>query len=190
MTDGGGWTVFQRRVDGSEEFNRDWSDCKNGFGNVASEHWLGNTMLHILTSTDINRNYTLRIDLSDWEGEERHAVYSGFRIGSEFDNFKLHFDTYVSSESNAGDSLSYHNGMQFSTLDRDNDNKVGESCSARYGGQGGFWFDDCIRVGANGPYMFSSDGYLEIEFNRIRWDAWHGSRYSLKTFQMMMRPTV
>ena len=190
VTDGGGWTVFQRRFDGSEDFNRDWSDYQDGFGNVAREHWLGNTLLHILSSRGINRNNTLRIDISDWVGGERHAVYSGFRVGSELDNFKLHFDAYVSSKSNVGDSLSYHNGMEFSTRDRDNDNREGESCAARHGGQGGFWFNSCKRVGANSPYDSSSDGYHVNEVNRIRWDAWHGNRYSLKTFQMMMRPTV
>ncbi|KAJ8024084.1 Fibrinogen C domain-containing protein 1 [Holothuria leucospilota] len=45
MTDGGGWTVFQRRLDHSINFYRNWTCYKEGFGSLDHEHWLGNEII-------------------------------------------------------------------------------------------------------------------------------------------------
>ncbi|XP_052092540.1 angiopoietin-2-like [Mytilus californianus] len=40
--DGGGWSVIQRRQDGTTNFYRSWSDYEKGFGSPERNVWLGN----------------------------------------------------------------------------------------------------------------------------------------------------
>jgi len=45
----GRWTVLQRRVGGSVNFERTWSEYVNGFGDWNNEFWLGLEKIHYLT---------------------------------------------------------------------------------------------------------------------------------------------
>ncbi|CAB3364054.1 Hypothetical predicted protein [Cloeon dipterum] len=115
----GGWTVIQRRDDFGEpreNFNRDWSDYKNGFGDPSKEFWLGNENIYMLTN---NEEYMLRVELEDFEGNKRYAQYSHFKIYSEGEYYKLEIDGY---EGNGGDSLNDpwygSNNSPFSTYNK------------------------------------------------------------------------
>ncbi|GBM43005.1 Techylectin-5A, partial [Araneus ventricosus] len=46
-TDGGGWTIIQRRGNFSRPkdfFFKDWESYKNGFGDVERDFWLGKSL--------------------------------------------------------------------------------------------------------------------------------------------------
>jgi len=45
----GGWTVIQRRIDGTENFDRPWRDYENGFGKIDGEFWYGLKAMNCLT---------------------------------------------------------------------------------------------------------------------------------------------
>ena len=47
--DQSGWTVIQRRLDGSVDFYRGWADYVAGFGSLLGEYWIG--MLEVLNMT-------------------------------------------------------------------------------------------------------------------------------------------
>ena len=98
-TDGGGWTVFQRRLDGSVDFYLGWESYKNGFGDLNGEFWLGNDNLHRLTAAD---NVKLRVDLEDFDGDIKYAEYTTFKVADEEDKFRLLIGGYSGT---AGDSM-------------------------------------------------------------------------------------
>ena len=127
-TDGGGWTVFQRRQDGSVDFYRGWNDYKSGFGQLTAEFWLGNDNIHRLTAA---KPCSLRVELKDWNGVRVYAKYDKFNIGDEQTNYRLEVGSYSGT---AGDSLALHKNMAFTTKDRDNDIWKGGDCSLWSGG--------------------------------------------------------
>lgn len=90
-TSGGGWTVFQRRLDGSVDFYREWQDYKSGFGNLNGEYWLGLDKIHRLTSDSQNE---IRIDMEDTLGNTKYANYDSFKVKSEQQKYTLEIGAY------------------------------------------------------------------------------------------------
>ena len=175
-TDGGGWTVFQRRVDGSVDFYRNWADYERGFGNLSKNYWLGLTNMHRLTPTD---DVSLRVDLGDFEGNKAFAKYSQFQIL----NANIQYAIIVQGYSgNAGDSLSYHNTKKFSTKDRDNDIHS-THCAQVY--KGAWWFGSCSDSNLNGKYYTSPTS--APKWHGLFWHHWKGGKYTLKFAEMKLR---
>ena len=90
-TAGGGWTVFQKRQDGSVDFYRPWDDYKRGFGNLNGEFWLGLDKIYRLT---VSGSYKLRVDLEDVPGKTAFAEYSSFAVTSERTKYRLSLGSY------------------------------------------------------------------------------------------------
>ena len=89
-TAGGGWTVFQKRRDGSVDFFRAWDDYKRGFGNLNGEFWLGLDKIHRLT---VSGDYKQRIDLEDIHGKTAF-VDSSFSVTSERAKYEMNLGSY------------------------------------------------------------------------------------------------
>ena len=90
-TSGGGWTVFQKRLDGSVSFYNYWDDYKNGFGNLNGEFWLGLDKIYRLTEKKRNR---LRVDLEETTGNTAYAEYDMFAVTNETTKYKLSLGTF------------------------------------------------------------------------------------------------
>ena len=176
--DGGGWTVFQRRQDGSEDFYRGWDDYVAGFGDLEGEFWLGLDKIHRLTDAFIFASNTLRVDLKDFDDATRYAKYSTFDIKGLDENYKLEVSGY---SGDAGNSLSYHNNKPFSTKDRDNDGRP-FSCAEKY--SGAWWYYQCHYSNLNGLYLGGSHTSFA---DGVNWKTWRGYYYSLAVTEMKVR---
>uniref|UniRef100_A0A8C1SJS1 Angiopoietin 1 n=1 Tax=Cyprinus carpio TaxID=7962 RepID=A0A8C1SJS1_CYPCA len=175
---GGGWTVIQRREDGSVDFQRTWKEYKMGFGSVSAEHWLGNEFVHILTN---KRKYALRVELTDWDRHQAFSQYDSFHIDSEKLNYRLFLKSH-SGTAGRQSSLVIH-GADFSTKDMDNDNCT---CKCALMLSGGWWYDACGPSNLNGVYY--RQGQHVGKFNGIKWHYFKGPSYSLRSTVMMIRP--
>ena len=133
-TEGGGWTLFQKRRDGDVPFSRKWNKYANGFGNEKDEYWLGNKVIHAITEHSAQE---LRIDLHGFDGSVKYAKYGVFYVASEEENFKLSVSGYSGS---AGDNMVNCNGKMFSTKDKDNDGDPNRNLADVF--TTGFWMND------------------------------------------------
>ncbi|XP_026955090.1 tenascin-X isoform X4 [Sagmatias obliquidens] len=171
-TDGGGWLVFQRRMDGKTDFWRDWEDYARGFGNISEEFWLGNDALHSLTKAG---DYSLRVDLRDGD-EAVFAQYDSFQVDSADEYYRLHLEGYHGT---AGDSMSYHSGSVFSARDRDPNNLL-ISCAVSY--RGAWWYKNCHYANLNGLYGST------VDHQGVSWYYWKGFDFSVPFTEMKLRP--
>ena len=154
-TDGGGWTVIQRRNAslGTVNFTRNWEDYVNGFGDLDGEFWIGLNNIYQLTTA----LQEMELQISVWNDSETSITwnYQTFRISGPENKYRL---TVGGGNGDDSDPLANHNGQYFSTYDRDNDASSG-NCA--YRSQGGWWYNNCYHANLNGRHQISGDREIE-----------------------------
>jgi len=145
-----GWIIINQHLGYTFDWNLPWADYKAGFGSIDADFWLGLEKMHLLTSS---QPYRLRVEVQERSSNLWYsAEYWSFKIGDEpHDHYRLEVSGY---SGDAGDSLQhegdrldsgrfgafYHNGMEFSTYDQDNND--GDTCAADK--RGGWWYNHCF----------------------------------------------
>ena len=151
---GGGWLVVQRRQDGSVDFNRTWLEYEDGFGKLTGEFWYGLKALHCLTGQG---GWGMRMDVTLANGTNIILQYEKFQIASAKDKYKL---TVGGFQGTTTDPVSGHNGMYFTTKDRDNDKNGGTNCALWHTETGGWWYVSCGDMWPNSNNFRSSHRIL------------------------------
>ncbi|ESO01661.1 hypothetical protein HELRODRAFT_144825, partial [Helobdella robusta] len=143
------WIVIQQRIDGSLSFDQNWTTYKAGFGAYNANFWLGLEKIYQLTNS---ASYRLRFEVLSngyWTSDE----YDNFKIDSESLQYAIHVSGYsgdnldILNQPPHGASLVSHNGMKFSTPDRDNTPNR-RNCGLSY--HAGNWFNYCYAQNLNG----------------------------------------
>ncbi|KAM9305726.1 fibrinogen-like protein 1-like protein [Gastrophryne carolinensis] len=174
-SEGAGWTVLQRRSreEGDGFWSRNWDGYKNGFGDLSGSHWLGNELIHRLTSQNA---FTVRVLLVDGEGDRRSEDCSSFGVDGEAAGYALRLGD---CSGDAGDALTVwnetgiHDNMKFSTADRDNDRLAG-NCAQIW--RGGWWYHDCQSA------LLNTDG-------PVYWGALCDGRNLCRATSIMIKPS-
>nr|XP_006110892.1 angiopoietin-related protein 5 [Pelodiscus sinensis] len=194
---GGGWTVIQKRTDGIIDFQRNWSEYLDGFGDLSGDFWLGlRKVFHIVNQK--TTSFMLYVGLESEDDTYAYASYDSFWLEDEACSFKIHFGRY---SGNAGDAFRGYSkednqyAMPFSTFDVDNDGcnpvcsiqeQPVKSCS-NFSDNTGWWFNQCGLANLNGVHRFTG----KFLATGIHWDTWteNNKPVRIKSVSMKIRRT-
>ena len=159
----GGWVVIQRnKKDSSVNFNRNWVDYEKGFGDLNTEFWYGLESIHCLTQRG---RWEMRVDYQAEDNTWSYLHYNNFSIGSASEKYPLTVGGFPGMGHDAFTS-GLHNGMKFSTLDKDND-KSSSNCAVKR--KSGWWYNDCGNVNINTqPPNLARSGTDNLLFSEMK----------------------
>nr|CAB3245501.1 ficolin-1-like [Phallusia mammillata] len=151
-----GWLVFQRRYDGSVDFEQYWTNYTQGFGSTTGEFWWGLENLYQATKAYTCSQCKLQVELKSLNNISGYAVYSNFSVGAATDKYRLCVDGYSGTAGNAMNGLASFtviNNQRFTTRDQDHDLALHVNCGAASRRTGGWWFNSCSHTPLNGNYI-------------------------------------
>ena len=137
---------------------------------MTGEFWYGLRALHCLTGQG---GWEMRMDIKLANGTNIFLQYEQFKVASAKDKYKLTVEGFQGTINT--DPMAGHNGMNFTTKDRDND-LWGSNCASNHGPGGGWWYRQCIYIQPNVVYK----GRFGVYFN----SQWHAFSF----IEMKIRP--
>ena len=185
-TDGGGWTIIQRRNAsmGWVNFTRNIADYENGFGDLDGEFWMGLKKIYELTN---RQTVTMKITVWNDGGDRYYWNYPLFSISSSSGRYGLSRSITAGGGSatyslfrNEGDSSTYY----FQTYDY----WSGQNCGLIR--QSGWWYysNNCGNAYANLNGRHQPSGLCGTDATRERlfWSTTSSSTPALYTHSVMM----
>ncbi|OWF42852.1 angiopoietin-related protein 1-like [Mizuhopecten yessoensis] len=179
---------LQRHFSKQTVFDKTWAEYAEGFTFNDTNMWLGNIYQSYITRSHTDYNLIVELAGPQWSTIKQRAYY-GFRVEDEVNYFIMTFQsssTYIYPD--AGDSLIYVNGSNFTTLDRDLDGMalhcgVERNC--------GFWFTAGTKCGQSNPngllIQTATEERLFIEdevfwtYDMGIWSPWYIQMYLERT---------
>jgi len=170
--------LVRKQSENAEDFfNQNFKAYQDGFA-ANGESWIGLDKLHQLTS---ERSYSLKITMTDYDKKTFVAVYDYFKVGPG-KNYMVTVESFNDTLSTLGDSMRHHNGMKFSTKDRDQDG-TGWHCAKS--DTGGFWYNNCHTAhptGLSSATKNSGTHFVTYKHGGERgdsYDSWSEAEYLL-----------
>ena len=123
----------------------------------------------------------MQVDLTHFNGATAYAQYTTFSIGDNSTEYTLNIGGNYTGTAGDTISMTYNNGMKFTTYDNDND-QWPQNCAHSSNCYGAWWYKDCTYCNLNGYY------YTSAIFNSksIFWYSWAGVE-SLKAAEMKVK---
>ena len=157
-TTGGGWIMYQRRVNGTENFTKTWDEYKLGFGHNGgntTELWLGNENVYQLVQIQGAKTFTLRIEADAFDGTQCWIEADNFTLSNETSLYTIDWNRGTSSSAKLpmNNAWRTHQNTTFKTFD-----KVGGQQACLNDFKGGWWYTgggQCGGVLMNGEYLNS-----------------------------------